>query len=225
MREIRPSGSEGGGAGVNNRPSLPLSGGGVVLAASVQVGSDVPDRTRKSAELRLEIDNFRPAATIPAFFDQPPRLGEGGAVAKEASLVESDVGEEKPHRASFGDFRGFVQIGPRSGLVALFEPKPRPGQQTAGEIVELASIAQAGHRFFDFVLGGRERARSAALQKRPVEPSATEVEVVEGDAQQIQLRVSHPFESLRRSPLDLVAFPTGCAGVPPAPRCTFGRRE
>ena len=88
------------------------------------------------------------------------------------------------HRASFGDFRRFVQIGPRLVLLALGETQPRPGQQTAGNELDISGGAQAGDRFFDFVLSGRERARGSALQKCPVEPGATEAEVVEGYRQQ-----------------------------------------
>ena len=42
--------------------------------------------------------------------DQAAGLGQGGAVAEEAGTVEKDVGLEQGHRASLGDFPGFVEV-------------------------------------------------------------------------------------------------------------------
>src|ERR1700709_1268579 len=55
------------------------------------------------------------AAVVAMFLDQPPGLGQGGAVSEEAGTVEVDVGLEEWHRATFGDLPGFVQIFAAAG--------------------------------------------------------------------------------------------------------------
>lgn len=75
--------------------------------------------------------------------DQPPRLGEGGAVVKEASAVEVDLGKVEGHRPALGDLLGFVEVGAGGVAVALDGAQPGAGEEAVREELDSTCAAES----------------------------------------------------------------------------------
>lgn len=67
--------------------------------------------------------------------DEGAGLVEFGAVGKEASAVQVDVGQMQRHRPAEGDRLGLVKRGPRAGVVPVVVAIPRQCQQAARAVV------------------------------------------------------------------------------------------
>ena len=97
-----------------------------------------------------------------------PRIRRDGV--KEPRPVEMDVGEEKRHGAALGDLPSLVQVAVRAHLTrhsqrllveqsmpcGYGEGAPGAGEETAGEIVQLAGAAEAVHGGVKLGRRGRE---------------------------------------------------------------------
>ncbi len=101
----------------------------------------------------------------------------------------------------FGNFPGFVEIRPRPLRVATYKTQPRSSQKASREEVNLSCRPEARNRFFDSVLGFRDRLRDSTLQKRPIQPSAPEAKVIEGDWEQ-WISLMPPIKPQNCSPLN-----------------------